>query len=185
MVTDGDGKGWLYPPDGGARIPMTIPDGEVIAPGAGATWFLSRPGPDRTIFIDRADLRRGTRAPVATIALPEGTGLADFIITSVVGETGRYGYVYCYTLQLSTLVVASGVIGRWTRAHSVLPRLIFTIYLCPGTAKMRAVSARTARNVRRSATRAIDDLGRRAGLRRGHHLSEGVDGPSHLQMAQT
>jgi serine/threonine protein kinase len=112
MVTDGDGKGWLYPPDGGARIPMTVPDGEVIAPGTGATWFLARPGSDRTIRLDRADLRRGTRAPVATVALPEGTGLADIIITSVVGENGRYGYVYCYTRQLSTLVVASGVITR-------------------------------------------------------------------------
>lgn len=105
-------KAWLYPPDG--RAPVSIRDrgGQPVAFGANASAFVVRPGPDRALRIEREDLLTGAHTPVATISVPERTGLVRMYVSSVVGQPGRYGYAYGYMRQLSTLLVASGISAR-------------------------------------------------------------------------
>jgi hypothetical protein len=110
-IIDSEGKGWIYPADGRPRVSFKMSTGKdkPVVLGDKSTVFVAHDGPNRTVQIDRIELLTGSRMAVAIVSLPDGAGLRNFEVTSVIGEPGRYGYAYGYTRQLSTLVVASGV----------------------------------------------------------------------------
>ena len=113
IISESAAKTWRYPASGGAPTPVERPGGNLTFVGwsTRSDPFFVETAPDQSKRILYAPFGK-PRVPLGTISVSDRAGLVSLWVAQVVGDAEHYGYLYAYTRDLSTLLVASRITLR-------------------------------------------------------------------------
>ena len=113
VIAESQTKAWLFPASGGSSRPIETPEGGLTFAG----WSVdSQPFFIRTTSDDVKHILYGAFnkpfSEIGTISVSDRAGLNSFVVSQVVGDSHRFGYVCVLGRELSSLLIASNIKTR-------------------------------------------------------------------------